>query len=116
MLPFGPAELDDEVTALDVTVIAKTRAQRFHPAGIFRSGGDAEEPDPDDLCRWLLSESGEGPRELAQAKRKQQCPPRRHTARTWRSPACASRRTRSSPLSPRTIAGARRRCVPTPAS
>jgi hypothetical protein len=43
--PFRPAELNDDVLALDVAVIAQSRPQRLDPTCRSRSGGETQEPD-----------------------------------------------------------------------
>src|SRR5262249_38489403 len=47
------AELNDNVLALDVAVIAQSRPQRLDPTCRSRSGGETQEPDARDLRRLL---------------------------------------------------------------
>src|SRR5262249_19946059 len=64
---FRPAELNDNVLALDVAVIAQSRPQRLDPTCRGRSGGETQEPDARDLRR-LLRTRRERPRRRRAAK------------------------------------------------
>jgi hypothetical protein len=47
--PFRPAELNDNVLALDVAEVTQARAQRLHPGQVISSGGGTHEPDVRDF-------------------------------------------------------------------
>ena len=48
-----PAELNDNVLALDIAQVAQARPQRLYPVRPSRSGTEPQVPDPRDLRRLL---------------------------------------------------------------
>src|SRR5262249_10648946 len=75
---FRPAELNDNVLALDVAVIAQSRPQRLDPTCRSRSGGETQEPDARDLRR-LLRTRRERPRRRRAAEQRDERAPVTHS-------------------------------------
>jgi hypothetical protein len=50
--PFRPAELNNDILALDVAEIAQARPQCLHPWRVRRGGGGTQKADQSEL--WLL--------------------------------------------------------------